>query len=290
LLTTQIGLLDQTGTIDPGQMAAAAAALSIQVMRDLSQFWPVSATVQALPAAGGVPPGCVPVYIVSNLQPGQTGVHLSTNNQPYANVEAGNGWMLAASHEICELLVDPSTNKLHAATAIALDGDGNIIDGAGQFDYLVEVCDPSESPDNGYLINAVPVADFYTPHYFDAASVPSVRYSFTGAIKGPRQVLPGGYLTWHDPVQGIWQQLDYVNYNPPQIVPVDGPASNARSLREHVDGRMATTRRLSALAPDHPLLKRAAERGRITHLAAAENARRYGAPGATAKPARKKNK
>jgi hypothetical protein len=44
----QVGLVDTTGSIDPELVQAAAAALNIQVTRDLPQFWNVQATVQYL--------------------------------------------------------------------------------------------------------------------------------------------------------------------------------------------------------------------------------------------------
>ena len=50
------------------------------------------------------------------------------------------------------------------------------------------------------------VSDFYTPRYFEPRKADGVRYSFTGAIKRPREVLRGGYLSWHDPVSDHWWQ------------------------------------------------------------------------------------
>ena len=45
----QVGLTDATKSIDPQLLQSAAAALNIQVMRDLPQFWDVKATVRSLP-------------------------------------------------------------------------------------------------------------------------------------------------------------------------------------------------------------------------------------------------
>jgi hypothetical protein len=36
-----------------------------------------------------------------------------------------------------------------------------------------------------------------------------VRYSFSGAITEPRQVLKGGYLSWHEPVSDHWFQATF---------------------------------------------------------------------------------
>jgi hypothetical protein len=154
MLNARVVLIDKTETIEASRLAEVATALNVQVTRDLPQFLGVNATVSALPPDAGVPPGAWPVYIVANLPPGEGGIHLSDHNQPYANVEAGDGWTVAASHEVCEMLVDPSGNRLQASTAIQVNG-GNVQDAPGKFEYLVEVCDPSETAEFGYIIDGV---------------------------------------------------------------------------------------------------------------------------------------
>ena len=47
----QVGLVDKTGKLDPALVESTAAALNIQVMRDLPQYWNVKATVRHLPNA-----------------------------------------------------------------------------------------------------------------------------------------------------------------------------------------------------------------------------------------------
>jgi hypothetical protein len=82
----QIGLADKTGAIDPELIPSAAAALTIQVTRDLPQFWNVQASVRFLPNASKIPVGVWPVFLVKELPPGEGGFHLDKNNQPYAKV------------------------------------------------------------------------------------------------------------------------------------------------------------------------------------------------------------
>jgi hypothetical protein len=43
------------------------------------------------------------------------------------------------------------------------------------------------------------VSDFYTPQYFNPVKSSGVRYDFSGQLRGPREVLDGGYLSWFDP-------------------------------------------------------------------------------------------
>jgi hypothetical protein len=60
----------------------------------------------------------------------------------------------------------------------------------------VEACDPCEANNYGYQIQGTLVSDFITPHFYDSVETPGSPYSFTGAIKRPRQILPGGYISF----------------------------------------------------------------------------------------------
>jgi len=236
----QVGLVDKTKAIDPELMQAVAAALTIQVTRDLPQFWNVQATVTYEPNASKIPAGVWPVFLVKTLPPGEGGFHLDQHNQPYAKVIASpesDEWTIDASHETLEMLVDPNGNRLQPSTSIQIE-NGKIVDGTGQFGYLVEACDPCEADNYAYPIQGVAVSDFLTPHFYDPVVTPGTRYSFTGAIKTPRQILPGGYISWVNQQTNEMQQLLWVDpTKAPKIVNL-GPASGA-SLREWVDNYMA---------------------------------------------------
>jgi hypothetical protein len=72
-----------------------------------------------------------------------------------------------------------------------------------------------------------------------------VRYSYTGAITEPRQVLRGGYLSWEDPASGSWWQETWFEGNEPtfrNLGPIDQKANGnvravirAGELREQID-------------------------------------------------------
>ncbi len=236
----QIGLMDTTGQIDVDLMHEVAAALNIQVTRDLPQFWPIQATVRYLPKTNRVPVGVWPVQLVKSLPPGEGGFHMTKHNQPYAKVIASPGseeWTIDASHETLEMLVDPSGNRLQSSRAIDIV-DGKVQDGTGEFQYLVEACDPCEADNYGYSIQGVAVSDFITPHFYDPVTTAGTRYSFTGAIQAPRQLLPGGYISFVDPVADEVEQILWVDPNsPPQLVNL-GSASGGLSLREWIDNQM----------------------------------------------------
>jgi len=234
MLPIQIGLLDQTGNLDRDMLEAAAAAFNLQVQRDLPQFWNVSATVRRIPEPNKIPAGVWPVSIVDSLQ-ANTGNHLVKFNQPYASVgySADDSWTITASHEILEMLIDPYGSKLYGSRSIEVV-DGVIQDGSKEFHYLVELSDPCQADQYAYSIQGIAVSDFITPRFYDPIANSSTRYSFTGAVTAPRQSLPGGYITWLDPLTEQWQQLDYTDPDsPPQIIDLANPTGS--NLRRWVD-------------------------------------------------------
>jgi hypothetical protein len=95
------------------------------------------------------------------------------------------------------------------------------------------------------------VSDFCTPRFFDPVAAPAIRYSFTGALARPLQVLPGGYISWinagrawqaHMGDDGELQLFDHGEITD----------RRARSLREHFDSLNPRSRGLSnAIYPDH---------------------------------------
>ena len=272
MLTTRVGLVDTTGTIDTQTMAAAAAALNIQVTRDLPQYWSVNATVAYLPDVHDIPQGVWPVQLVKSLPPGEGGFHMTRHNQPYAKVIAtpgSNEWTVDASHETIEMLVDPNGNRLQASTSIEVAGH-DVRDGAARFEYLVEACDPCEADPYTYQIDGIRVSDFITPHFYDLQEVRGARYSFTGAIARPRQILPGGYISWTDPQTNEMQQILWVDPSGPPLLRNLGPASGG-SLRLFVENKTHAEVRAKRAAPTPAA---AAERAAYReHLLAAGRAR-----------------
>jgi hypothetical protein len=233
----RIGLASRIGSVSVADLARVAAAINLQVSRDFAPIWQVTATVSALPDPDSIPPGVWPVFLVDDTgYEGAEGLHLTKLNQPYALVRVGPSWSLTVAHEVLEMLVDPSGNKLQSSTAIAVV-NGSVQDVPGRkVEYLVEVADPSENAENAYFIDDVLVCDFYTPNFFDPAAASGVRYSFSGKITRPRQVLKNGYISWHDPLDGQMHQL--LNFDQPSIRTLGLPAaSNRRTLRGFVDSK-----------------------------------------------------
>lgn len=251
----QVGLVDHTGKIDPELIQSVAAALTIQVTRDLPQFWNVQANVTYLPKATKIPAGVWPIFMVASLPPGEGGFHLDKHNQPYAKIIASptsDEWTIDASHELIEMLVDPAGNRLQNSTSIEIVG-GKIQDGTGEFGYLVEACDPCEADNYAYPIQGVAVSDFITPNFYDPIVTTGTRYSFTGAIKAPRQILPGGYITWVNQDTDTVQQLLYLDATP-QIRDLGSAAG--LSLREWVDNSMSSKNKKTSVRTAHGTLNK----------------------------------
>jgi hypothetical protein len=199
MLLRHVALVSETQSISFSELSRVSAALQKQAIRDLGPIWNIQATCDAFGRLEDVPVGYWPIIVEDDIRtPGAAGIHEDKDGQPFALVTAGSGWSLTASHELVEMLVDPFGNNLTAGQST--------MPGQGRVEFLVEPCDPSEAVQFAYVINGVTVSDFYTPLFFSTMHNPANRYSQTGAIKKPRQVLKGGYLSWHDPITDHWFQ------------------------------------------------------------------------------------
>ena len=221
----QLALVSEVQDVSFSELATVSAALQKQATRDLAPIWGIEATVDPFADLADVPIGYWPIIVVRDV-PNAAGVHLDQNGQPFALVEFDQLWSLTASHECQEMLVDPFGNRLVAGISPKKN--------QGRVEFLVEVCDPSEAQQFGYTVNGVLVSDFYTPSFFDPVKAAGVRYSFTGSITGPRQVLRGGYLSWHDPVTNNWWQLIWFGPNK-QFRNLGVLARNGQSIRSAID-------------------------------------------------------
>ena len=233
----QVGLVDKTGKLDPSLVESTAAALNIQVMRDLPQYWNVQATVRHLPNPKKIPLGSGRSSWWRKLPPGEGGVHLDKKNQPYSLVIGtpdNDDWTIDASHETLEMLVDPFGNRLQTSRAIKIHGKG-VEDTTGEFEYLVEACDPVRGQSVRLFDPWHRVSDFITPHFYDPVVTAGTRYSFGGNIKKPRQMLPGGYISFIDPQKDECRADPVPGRHARAARPRARPAGE--SLRVFVDGK-----------------------------------------------------
>ena len=237
-----------------------AAALQRQLTRDVAPIWGVYATVDAFASLEHVPLGYWPIVVVDYL-PGveSVGIHLDRDGQPFALVELSPSWSLTASHEAIEMVIDPWGNR-------TVPG-GSPMAGQGLVEILVEVCDPPGAAQWAYTVNGYLVSDFCTPNYYDPVGAAGVRYSFTGALTQPRQIVEGGYISWRDPATGDWWQADLTDgeLTFSNLGPLD---EDGRPIRERVDQYTPMTQLYTGCAPDDPALTNAYERRASTRVAA----------------------
>jgi hypothetical protein len=243
MFVSHVALVSQTTRVTLGQLSLASAALQKQVTRDFSPVWNIEASVDAFEKLSNVPLGYWPIIIRNDIPFDAQGIHLNkANGQPFALVQFSQNWALTTSHECLEMLADPSGNRTQAGNSVK--------PGQERVEYLVEVCDPSEAAKFGYSVNGILVSDFYTPNYFDPLPAPGVRYSFTGAIQRPREVLDGGYLSWFDPISSHVFQV-FVNGADKEFVDRGPLPDGFGSLRAFAD-RGSTKHRMAAMTEAGP--------------------------------------
>jgi hypothetical protein len=246
-----VGLVSESLSVSFQELAVVSAALQKQMTRDLEGIWELDATVDAFASLEDLPLGYWPIIVKDNIGFDAAGIHLDDQGQPFALVTSSDDndvWSITASHECLEMLVDPFGNRVVAGDSPKPD--------QGRVQFLVEVCDPSEGAQFGYTVNGVLVSDFYTPRFFDPIAASGVRYSFTDAISEPRQVLPGGYLSWLDPTGNSWWQETWFEGSQPVFREL-GPLSSANgSIRSQID-RLTNRATHEAIAPGRHMAKAA---------------------------------
>lgn len=165
-------------------LAAIAAAIDVQVNRDVGTWWGGDYRVRAATADNPPAPGEIVALVVDDLPdaPGAVAFH---NWEGVAQIYAarnmcqglvGGPWSLsqALSHEIVETIGDLGCNLW------ADDGTGS--------EWAHELCDPVEQ--GSYNVNDIAVSDFVLPSYFDAGG--TGPYSFAQAQLGDGPAMPFG--------------------------------------------------------------------------------------------------
>ena len=255
-----LALVVEAPQVSARAVMEVAAALQRQLSRDVGPIWEVNATIDAFVSLEHVPPGYWPILVSDNI-PGveDIGMHLDQDGQPFALVEVSPSWSLTASHEVIEMVTDPWGNR-------TVPG-GSPMQGQGLVDILVEVCDPVGGPGCAYTVNGYLVSDFVTPNYYDPIPAAGVRYSFTGAVDGPRLVQEGGYLSWRDPATGEWWQCDRVQGGELRLRHLGFLDEDGRPLRERIDFYTPMSQLYTGTSPSDPALRDAYERRGSTRVA-----------------------
>ena len=256
-----LALVVEAPAVSPRAIMEITAALQRQLSRDVGPIWEVNATIDSFALLEHVPPGYWPI-LVADTYPGpeSVGIHLDQDGQPFSLVEASPSWSLTVSHEVIEMVTDPWGNRMVPG--------GSPMQGQGLVDILVEVCDPVGGPNSAYTVNGYLLSDFVTPNYYDPLPAAGVRYSFTGAVDGPRLVQEGGYLSWRDPASGDWWQCDRIQRRELTFRRLGRLDEDGRPIRERIDFYTPMSQLYTGTSPSDPALLDAYERRASTRVAA----------------------
>ena len=196
-------------TIDDAAFAMAVAAVGVQVSRDFQPEWGRGATLSAsrvdLAGAQANVNGALDAVIYvgesasdpSTGMAGAFGYHaLNYGQLPYAFVyldvcaQYGEAWSCTLSHEVLELLADPTTVITVTGPAPAgVGAEGQTVA------YDLEICDPTQG--DHYEIDQVAVANFVTRRYFGIVGGPGAT-NFLDLSLDAFGVRPGGYIQYED--------------------------------------------------------------------------------------------
>ena len=208
-MTLSIAIANLSTAIDDGAFSAAVAAIGVQVSRDFQPEWGAGATLTATritvdDGAANIDGASDAIIYVGDAandptlgMAGVFGYHARNNGHlPYAFVyldvcaQYGEPWSCTLSHEVLEMLADPTT--VMTATGPAPPGVG----AAGQtVSYDLEVCDPTQS--DTYLISQVAVSNFVTKAWFGMPGG-SPATNFLKLPLSPFGVRPKGYFQYED--------------------------------------------------------------------------------------------
>ena len=196
----QIAVINESTASADADVQRMISAFNTQWNNDLNSVWGVGAATFAFsPKQQSPPAGSWWVVFLDNSdQANALAYHDLTNEGlPISKVfvktiQADKASLsVGASHEICEMAVDPWLNSAYQ-------------DPQGSF-WAGEICDPVEADQYGYEIGGILVTDFVTPNWFGHKNA-------VGAIDLQRhantafQVLSGGYAQKFDPQKG-WVQV-----------------------------------------------------------------------------------
>jgi len=202
----RVTVVNVSKTIEGPDFDAVLAAIGRQATEDFQPQWDVPATLRG--TTSNLSRRQVPIegihdaiiYVGESSQDPTTGVegafgYHATNHKdlPYGFVyldvcaKYGEEWSCTLSHEVLELLADPS------AVLTVAGPDPRRSKRSVRYD--LEVCDPTQ--EDYYTIDGIRVSNFVTPAYFKMGRGSSATNFLELPLK-PFGVRPGGYFQYED--------------------------------------------------------------------------------------------
>ena len=205
-----IAIINFSDVPDPG-VQDAIRAINRQVIEDFIPVWG-SGYVSRLfaPAYDPADPDTLSedpvsadgvIYLVDQAHlPGALGYHdMNASEVPVGFVFTDLGeWTVTLSHEVLEMIVDPTVN-------IFVPGpDPRHLDDPNRWLWhTYEVCDAVEA--TSYQIDGIELSNFVTPAYFRAGDAAGTRNDFLGVGVTSFGLLPNSHLGTVDPTAGyVW--------------------------------------------------------------------------------------
>lgn len=196
----EIAVINESTVISDAQVQAMIPAFQTQWNRDLSSVWDLEQATFAFSPKDQQPPATSwwVVFLDDSDQAGALAYHdLTDSGLPISKVfvktiqSDNTSVSVGATHEICEMAVDPTINLA------AQDSNGAF--------WAYEVCDPVEDDKYAYKIGDTLVSDFVTPAWFGFKNATGA-IDFQKHANQPFVVLSGGYAQKFE--QGGWQQVN----------------------------------------------------------------------------------
>jgi hypothetical protein len=197
--TQNIAVVNRSTVLeDENEIKRGMDALQTQCDRDFAKYYGITAKLSFI-SKNQTPPSDQwwLLLLDDTTQAGALGFHdLTSNGLPQGKVFAGTDlqfgdqWTVTASHELLEMLGDPSINK---TVSVEMEDHHTR-------QYMYEVCDACERDEFGYDINGVLVSDFVTPQWFEPLAINETnpQYDYRKKINKPFELLEGGYIGIND--------------------------------------------------------------------------------------------
>jgi hypothetical protein len=181
-----IAFINASTVVTADEMAAIAAALEVQLLRDFYPAWGVYAKLVLMAPGAPVPPSYWQLAMLDTSDvAGALGYHdITASGQPLGKIFAkttiadGAKVSVTASHELLEMLVDPEINLSAQVSDTRL--------------MAYEVGDPVEADNLGYDINGVTVSDFALPAWWGGTTGP---FDHLGHCTKALEITAGGYMS-----------------------------------------------------------------------------------------------
>jgi hypothetical protein len=223
-----IALISQSAVVTQADLADYAPAYQSYVDDLITQYYSAAGAHIVAPANGRAPHGAWIMHFLDGLnQPGAAGYHSDSHHTPVAYIDAGQEPLLTGSHELAEMLGDPSGNNLYVAPSPDPADNGKSVQ------ILDELCDPCEDDSFAITVTGVTLSDFITPNFGNGTAGP---YDAADKLTQPRELGINGYISWIDGY--VWKQATNFagqGFQVRVLGPADQAKREGKSLREWVD-------------------------------------------------------